>query len=97
MLLLWGYPLDRAALEPAARSRSDGLRRQQLEFPRREVATGPWHWQAPHAQWRSDLSRGAPRSVYVTDDGELLLLLRSAGRARQDRGARGRPARERSC
>ena len=40
----------------------------------REVATGLWHWQAPHAQWRSTEPWGPEVSSYAIDDGERLLL-----------------------
>jgi glyoxylase-like metal-dependent hydrolase (beta-lactamase superfamily II) len=40
----------------------------------RELATGLWHWQAPHAQWRSTEPWGPEVSSYATDDGERLLL-----------------------
>jgi hypothetical protein len=40
----------------------------------REVATGLWHWQAPHAQWRSTEPWGPGVSSYAIDDGERLLL-----------------------
>jgi len=40
----------------------------------REVATGLWHWEAPHAQWRSSEPWGPEVSSYAIDDGERLLL-----------------------
>jgi len=40
----------------------------------REVVTGLWHWQAPHAQWRSTEPWGPEVSSYAIDDGERLLL-----------------------
>ena len=40
----------------------------------REVATGLWHWEAPHAQWRSSEPWGPEVSSYAVDDGERLLL-----------------------
>ena len=40
----------------------------------REVATGLWHWEAPHAQWRSTEPWGPEVSSYAIDDGERLLL-----------------------
>ena len=40
----------------------------------REVATGLWHWQAPHAQWRSTEPWGPEVSSYAIDDGECLLF-----------------------
>jgi len=40
----------------------------------REVATGLWHWQAPHAQWSSTEPWGPEVSSYAIDDGERLLL-----------------------
>src|SRR5205085_7474498 len=38
-----------------------------------EVATGVWHWQAPHPEWNDSVW---PRIVssYAIDDGERLLL-----------------------
>ena len=38
-----------------------------------EVATGVWHWQAPHPEW-ADSVRPRVVSSYATDDGERLLL-----------------------
>ncbi len=40
----------------------------------REVATGLWHWQAPHAQWRSTEPWGPEVSSYAIDNGERLLF-----------------------
>jgi glyoxylase-like metal-dependent hydrolase (beta-lactamase superfamily II) len=40
----------------------------------REVATGLWHWEAQHAQWRSSEPWGPEVSSYAIDDGERLLL-----------------------
>ena len=40
----------------------------------REVATRLWHWQAPHAQWRSTEPWGPEVSSYAIDNGERLLF-----------------------
>jgi glyoxylase-like metal-dependent hydrolase (beta-lactamase superfamily II) len=40
----------------------------------RELRAGLWHWEAPHAQWRSSEPWGPEVSSYAIDDGERLLL-----------------------
>jgi len=40
----------------------------------RELRPGLWHWQAPHAQWRSTEPWGPEVSSYAIDDGKRLLL-----------------------
>ena len=40
----------------------------------RELRPGLWHWQAPHAQWRSTEPWGPEVSSYAIDDGVRLLL-----------------------
>jgi hypothetical protein len=40
----------------------------------REIRTGVWHWQAPHAEWSSNAPWGENVSSYGIDEGERLLL-----------------------
>src|SRR4029077_6879265 len=45
----------------------------------RELGPGLWHWEAPHAQWRSTEPWGPEVSSYAIDDGKRLLLFDPLG------------------
>src|SRR5262249_15125640 len=45
----------------------------------RELASGLWHWQAPHPDWRSSEPWSKNVSSYAIDDGERLLLFDPLG------------------
>jgi glyoxylase-like metal-dependent hydrolase (beta-lactamase superfamily II) len=40
----------------------------------REVATGVWHWEAPHPDWKPEEDWDEAVSSYAVDDGSRLLL-----------------------
>ena len=44
-----------------------------------ELASGLWHWQAPHPGWEPDEPWNPNVSSYATDDGERLLLFDPLG------------------
>src|SRR5262245_9660130 len=45
----------------------------------RELASGLWHWQATHPEWREDEPWDKNVSSYAIDDGERLLLIDPLG------------------